>query len=246
MLAEAALALGLAGPSDVCSQVTPPRVTTPADSYSEEKGAAPVIEVFLPTVVNERASLVTAHAKGIATDIFRKIGVNVRWQTAYAAHARCSEGPSRRTILAAFSWNTPSQFHPGALAYASPYNMNGACMTVFLDRLEPMIEASPSGAASLLGHVLAHEMGHILKGTAQHSESGVLKGRWSQSEIREMGMHNLSFTDYDRSAILSGIGVTARQVHPHSERSQESYFRVLTLKSAQSDAPNNKSALNAW
>lgn len=214
MLAEAALALSLAGASAARGQVTPPQVTTLADSFKEEKGVAPVIDVFLPPVVNLRASLVTTRAKGITTDIFWRIGVKVRWQTAYAAYARCSEGPSRRKILVAFSWNTPSQFHPGALAYANPYNMNGACMTVFLDRLKPMIEGSPSGAASLLGHVLAHEMGHILEGNAQHSESGVLKGRWSRSEIRDMVVHNLSFTDYDRSAILAGIGVAARQVDP--------------------------------
>jgi hypothetical protein len=173
----------------VRGQVTPPQVTTLAEGYRDEKGVAP-IDVFLPPVVNERASLVMTHAKGIATDIFRTIGVNVRWETAHAAHARCSEGSSRRTILVAFSWDAPSQFHPGALAYANPYNMKAACMTVFLGRLKPMMEASPGRAASLLGQVLAYEMGHILEGTAYHSDSGVLKAHWSQSEISEMVMHN--------------------------------------------------------
>jgi hypothetical protein len=116
---------------------------------------------------------------------------------------------------AGISWETPSHFHPGAMAYATLDRADGACITVFLDRLEPMTEASPHNAAALLGHVLAHEMGHILGGTGHHSESGVLKDRWSQSEIRAMVMHNLSFTDYDRLAILSGIGVAARRVDPH-------------------------------
>ena len=70
------------------------------------------------------------HAEGIATDIFRKIGVNVRWQTAHAAHA-VFRGPSHRTVLVAFSCDMPSQFHPRAMACAYPYNMNGACNDSF-------------------------------------------------------------------------------------------------------------------
>ncbi len=215
ILGAAALASGLISPSTVRGQMMPPQVTTLAEGYSEEKAVAPVVDVFIPPVGNMRASLVLLQAEGIATDIFWQISVRVRWRAAYTAHAGCSGGPAARTILLAFSWDTPSDFHPRAMAYATPHRVDGTCITVFLDRLKPMIEASPRTAASLLGHVLAHEMGHILQGTDYHSESGVLKAHWSQSEIREIVMHHLSFTEYDRLAILSGLGVTALRVDPN-------------------------------
>lgn len=50
--------------------------------------------------------------------------------------------------------------------------------------------------AFLLGHVLAHELGHVLQGVARHSEEGVLKERWSAAEIQVMPTRQLRFTPH--------------------------------------------------
>ena len=213
ILGVGAPASGMVGPSTLRGQRIPPQAA-PADGYSGEKAVPPIVDVFLPPVLSQRVSLVLVRAKGIAADMFLQIGVQVRWRTAVAADAGCSGGRPRRVILLAFSWDTPSRVHPGATAYATPYRSDGACITVFLDRLKSMTDASPLSAAALLGHVLAHEMAHILQGTEHHSESGVLKDCWSQREIRAMVWRHLSFTDYDRLAILSGIGIAATRVDP--------------------------------
>jgi hypothetical protein len=75
-----------------------------------------------------------------------------------------------------------------------------------MDRLKPMAQRNPIGTAFLLGHVLAHEMGHVLQGLNRHSETGVLKERWSPAEIERMWKELLRFTLQDATLIHRGIG----------------------------------------
>jgi len=36
----------------------------------------------------------------------------------------------------------------------------------------------------LLGRAVAHEIGHLLMGTNQHSASGIMRARWSRCDLR--------------------------------------------------------------
>jgi hypothetical protein len=107
-----------------------------------------------------------------------------------------------RSILMAFSWHTDEHVYAGALAFANPHSTAGACVTVFMDRLEPLAVHSPLTAGFLVGHVLAHETAHILQGILRHSETGVLKVEWSPMEIDSMRKKPLEFTEYDEGLIL--------------------------------------------
>src|SRR5262249_33672461 len=133
------------------------------------------------------------HAQGVAAGIYSQIGVKLRWRR---AGAQPPKSRTTCTIAVAFSWKTPPNWHPGAMAFSNPFALDGAAVTVFMDRLAPMVNDNPMAAAILLGHVLAHEMGHILQGIMRHSDTGVLKERWSETEIRRMQVERLRFTDH--------------------------------------------------
>jgi hypothetical protein len=74
-----------------------------------------------------------------------------------------------------------------------------------MDRLEPMVQRNPLKTGFLLGHVLAHEIAHVLQGIAHHSETGVMKGVWSENEITNMSKHRLQFTVFDLELIRKGL-----------------------------------------
>ena len=57
----------------------------------------------------------------------------------------------------------------------------------------------------LLGHMLAHEITHILQGSALHSDSGLMKEHWDQAELAQINDHYLSFTDLDVKLIYAGL-----------------------------------------
>ena len=166
-------------------------------------GDLPVVEVQTQ-VVSAPMNLAFYPAQEIVAKIFSEIGLKIQWRMPPSIRD-CSRDPLISRIAVAFSWNTPDGFHPGALAISDPYATRGACVTIFMDRLKPMLAGSPAKTRFLLGHVLAHEIGHILQGICRHSEEGVLKAHWSQTEIRSMRAEPLSFTSHDTMLIFAGI-----------------------------------------
>jgi hypothetical protein len=98
--------------------------------------------------------LMENQAKIVSSAIFAGIGVKIRWH-----------GPSNcpaEGILITLSDETPGSLLPGALAYALPFE--GTHVVVFYDR----VKNRPGSVSSVLGHVVAHEVAHILqrRGTA--------------------------------------------------------------------------------
>jgi hypothetical protein len=81
-----------------------------------------------------------------------------------------------------------------ALAAARPFQPTGNRITLYLDRLEGILENGPS--AAVLGHVLAHEIGHVLLGHNGHSNEGLMKANWSQAEFAAMPYRLMKFTAY--------------------------------------------------
>ena len=56
-----------------------------------------------------------------------------------------------------------------------------------------------------MGHVLAHELAHVLEGFAYHSEAGVMKSQWDNGDLKEMSRRPLAFSAEDAAAIRSGL-----------------------------------------
>jgi hypothetical protein len=67
--------------------------------------------------------------------------------------------------------------------------------TVFWDRIESQCRLAPSVVVP--AHLLVHEITHILQGVNWHSESGVMKSRWTAKDQRAMASLPLPFTTLD-------------------------------------------------
>jgi hypothetical protein len=139
-------------------------------------------------------------AQSFASDIFARIGVAVQWRIGFR---NCPEQALRVTV----SLDTPRDLRPGALAYALPYE--GTHIVVFQDRILRTVRQPAQGR--LLGHVLAHEIAHILQGICRHSESGIMKPHWGPDDYAQMGRKPLAFTDTDVNLIQ--IGMSKRAAH---------------------------------
>jgi hypothetical protein len=141
-------------------------------------------------------------AKVVSSAIFASIDVKIQWH-----------GPSKcpaEAIFITFSNDEPASLLPGALAYAMPYE--GTHIVVFYDR----VKNKPGNVSSVLGHVIAHEVAHILQGIHRHSESGVMKATWTGADYQRMAWKPLPFTDED--VLLIHRGLKAREAIGHSGR----------------------------
>ena len=121
---------------------------------------------------------VRAPALDLANKMFATIGIRLDW--------RSGEPPG--TSSARPIGIEPTNLLPGALGCAMPYE--GIHIRVFYDRLQN--DVAPRSV--LLAHVLVHEIAHILQGTDQHSNSGVMKAVWTHQDHVQMRARALPFT----------------------------------------------------
>lgn len=127
------------------------------------------------------------------TAIFATIGVKVEWRSSY----KCPTDALRISLKE----STPENFHPGALAYAQPYDRTN--IVVFLDRI---VEArSREQRGTVLAYVMAHEITHILQGVCRHSDSGLMKAHWTAVDFQAMSLGRLIFAAQDVDLIYSGL-----------------------------------------
>src|SRR5260370_30619151 len=122
---------------------------------------------------NVASAAVVIKAKTVAGDIFAGIGVELGWSKV------TMDGPSGiRRIAARLEIASGPNDRPDALAYATVGLEADRKIHVFIDRVAAMVPESSLG--TLLGHVLAHEITHVLEGVPRHSGSGRMKARWAR------------------------------------------------------------------
>jgi hypothetical protein len=60
----------------------------------------------------------------------------------------------------------------------------GSLATLYADRIAVMAAGSGLDLGTLLGRVMAHEIGHLLLGTTAHQPHGLMRARWSRSALQ--------------------------------------------------------------
>jgi hypothetical protein len=135
------------------------------------------------------------YAAAKASSMLLSAGVKLEW---HGEVGSCKGQPD--AMVVSFMASTPKTFHPGALAYALPYE--GVHIQVFYDRIA---QADPRLAPSLMAHVIVHEITHILQGIDRHSTGGIMKAVWSSSDYTLMERGQLRFTAVDVAMIHDGF-----------------------------------------
>ena len=135
-------------------------------------------------------------AADVASKLFTQAGVRIKW---------CYGHPTEDAISIEFSERTPSGYRPGSMAFALPYE--GVHITVFYDRVSRRAPADL--LPTVLGHVLAHEITHVLQRIDRHSETGVMKAHWTNADLDQMVAKRLSFTAEDIELIQRGLSSRA-------------------------------------
>ena len=140
-------------------------------------------------------------ARDLADKMFATAGVRIVWSVGSPSAEKIAE---EQPIVIRFASNTPASDHPGALAFAVPYE--GVHIKIFYDRVRM---GNPRATQVVLAHVLVHEMTHILQGIDRHSESGIMKAQWTTQDYTAMAWQPLSFTSDDIDLIHSGLAARA-------------------------------------
>src|SRR5262249_16025511 len=112
-------------------------------------------------------------AGALATRICARVGIPLEW-TACEPAVGCSPTP----IVVQLVSRTPGGFMSGVLGYAMP---DRSSIVIFFDRIEMMLDSG-----TVLGHVMVHEITHVIQGVCRHSRAGLMKPHWSSRDLMEM------------------------------------------------------------
>jgi hypothetical protein len=139
------------------------------------------------------------NAEVLASQMFISAGVKLDW--------RDRPSPCRgldNAIEIDLVNSAPKNASPTARASANV--SDDIHITVFLDR----IPTDGHGLHTMaLAHVLVHEITHIIQGVPRHSETGVMKARWTLGDYDEMRHRPLAFAPEDLELIRLGLAARA-------------------------------------
>jgi hypothetical protein len=139
-------------------------------------------------------------AEQVAASIFAGVGISVTWHRGEPA-----PGPPGSVVVRVdLSEDTPANCPLDTLALAHPYAGADKGITVFYKKLRQMAETVVPEQL-LLGHVLAHEIGHVLEGSDRHSQEGVMKAHWSYKDLYSMQDAPLRFAPEDADLLRRGL-----------------------------------------
>lgn len=179
--------------------------TTPA---LREAIATPTIMVRLDNVgsASERDII---DLKRSATAIFTHAGINTIWLNCSSARAQC--GTSARpdglgqTLIRLRVVDRLDRGGVHTLGWTTP---GSSAITIQYKRAQQMADASTIGLSSgqVLGHVAAHEIGHVLFGSNTHGSSGVMKATYNKQDLLSMVQGRLLFTIQESLVLHARLG----------------------------------------
>jgi hypothetical protein len=171
---------------------------------------SPVITIQV-TNQAEVDNITLIQAEKTANKIFKKTGIESLWIVPAAgesfplSHIQLKILPSLMSIRAGL----PDNFPDNAMGLAPGKGPNRQSVYVFYNKVQALaakhIAATHADAAQILGHAIAHEIGHLLLNDQSHSPSGIMRGDWNLWDLRNASYGYLLFTPRQAEAIRAEV-----------------------------------------
>ncbi len=138
-------------------------------------------------------------AENAAAEVFDRAGLVVDWincgrELDLSSKSRCSRqvGPHDLVVRIVPRAGTLPRWVFGASFVSEGV---GAYADVFLDHVRRIQEEHrQTSRARVVGHVVAHEVGHLLLGTTAHSRAGIMQANWETEQLQAISMGRLLFS----------------------------------------------------
>ena len=161
-------------------------------------------------------------AEAAATRVLSIADIETRWRQCQGSEARSNAGP------------TPCRFETGAtlflliipramaahwasrttslgLAIIPGRGKKGDMAYVFYHRVEELAATGEASAGEILGHAMAHEVGHLLLNSNTHSDVGIMQPEWRDGQMGLLRSGRLLFTDIQARHMRAAVVVSERE-----------------------------------
>jgi hypothetical protein len=158
-----------------------------------------------------------AAAHEAAASILRTAGIRIAWLDCSvpaaeldAAALRCGAELGPLDVVARIA--TSNERTPrGSLgdSIVDVERKEGSFATVYADRIQLLASAAATAPGALLGRTLAHELGHLLLGVAEHSNGGLMRAYWSADQLRHARSSDWVFSRAERATMFEQLAKRA-------------------------------------
>jgi len=176
----------------------------------------PAVRVWVIDAVRLEEKTLTA-ALNKAQVIFADTGVRVIWlrcpaQANQAELSGCQPDDTNKLFLRIVGQPASGFGSRHALGQAFSGEVGSQYATVFHDRVLAMVASRKPGTEALvLGHVIAHELGHLMLGTSTHSSFGLMAAGWSAADLERAPAGLLEFSSAEAATIRAEVLRRAQQ-----------------------------------
>lgn len=100
---------------------------------------------------------------------------------------------------------------PGMLGFSLPFAQTGAQVVIFYDRIAFTTQSwnvtldTNVTLDAALGCAMAHEIGHVLLRSSEHSRGGLMQAQWDQDAWRRASQGLLGFSPEQKKEIRRGV-----------------------------------------
>ena len=148
-------------------------------------------------------------AEGEASRIFRGARVGVTWLNCSPSTSRPDQAPicAQPCPWGQFVLRTVSDVPPGfeKAWLGVAFNETGIYASIFYNRVDEVAKEGIATHSQILGHTMAHELGHLLLDLRGHSHFGIMRERWNTQDLRSAAMGALLFTPTERALIRRSV-----------------------------------------
>jgi len=144
------------------------------------------------------------YARTIAGSILRKAGIQLRWRLGLPKRG---DGTGLKLIVAEIVPDAPPDVPP--FVRARSFLSSGGASRMIIYRRRVMNDSCPETcgfeSGAMMGHVLAHEITHVLQGFAHHAADGLMRARWTADDVYRMQTRTLSLASEDVELIWEAV-----------------------------------------
>jgi hypothetical protein len=160
-----------------------------------------------------------AGALKVASAIYAEAGIGITWEqgsdddheskaldfSAYRASDGACAGRRLGGVNLGLDRAPTSGVNNNTLGFALPCARYGTDASVFVDRCEGVMQGTTASFGKILGHAIAHEVGHVLLGTNGHSVGGLMRARWGRAEWQTVAAAHLAIAPADAEKMAASL-----------------------------------------
>lgn len=183
--------------------------TASITAFLAQSEARVTVQIYNTAKLPER---IVSGAEAQADWMFQKAGIEVTWvncppvERERGADQVCKQYADPGLFVFSIVEEAPdAAIHDCTLGFALPFAGSGNHAAALSPKIAGLADQYRLDFHIVLGHVIAHELGHLLFRSTAHGD-GIMRSSWNENDVMRMRQKRLWFTSEQVKQLRNGLG----------------------------------------